>query len=66
MENSKFKMKFRRSAESRRGMAHITWPRFAAMCRACGILLEGDHIEGVEATKKGLIITTDKTGTNKK
>lgn len=61
-----FKIKFRKSAQSRRGMAHITWGRFAAMLRACGYLMEGNHVEAVEVNKKGIFITTDKTGTNKK
>lgn len=63
--NNKVKFKFRKSAQGRRGMANISWPRFEAMLRATGWLREGNHIETVEVSKNGIMITTDKTGNQK-
>lgn len=59
---NKLELTFSKSARSRRGSGRISWSQFQAMLRYHGMLLEGQKIEKLTATKEGIVFTTDKNG----
>lgn len=62
---NKLELTFSKSARSRRGSGRISWSQFQAMLRYHGVLMEGQKLEKLTATKDGIEFTTSKTGNQK-